>query len=466
MITTKSFSDESQNIETKQLLSQQSSTSIPRHKDDQAIFDLVVVGFGPVSLALAVMLESYLSESDLRILFLEKQTEFAWHPDLLLDGTYVQNHFLKDLATQVDPTSRFTFTNYLHEKGRLWKFINLNLTYISRYEFNDYLKWAATHFAQWVKYSCIVENITPILSSDRTVHKMQVEYMHNGDYQKIYARNVVYAMGQKPHIPDLFGETFGKQVFHALNFKSRFKEISQKASDQRLVIVGGGQSAAQIFNFLLDKYPNGHVTNIMRSVGYKPADDSPYMNEVFDPGFVDYFNSLLPDNQALLLEKLRPTNNGVVQSELILETYNKLYQRAVKNQSGFEVRGCTSIIEAKSTGDRLCLTVKEINTKAVEQIECDYAILSTGFRYQNLLNKSLFPVKDYLTKDEFGRVQIARDYQIVTDSRMKAGLYALGYGERSHGLTETLLSILPVRAKTILDSLSARLFSYTNSVDE
>jgi L-ornithine N5-oxygenase len=466
MIAENLFSDLNENIKTKPFLPQQLLTPRSEYEGDQSVIDLVVVGFGPASLALAIMLDSYLTKNNLRVLFLEKQSEFAWHPNLLIEGTYVQNHFLKDLVTQVNPTSQFTFINYLHEKGRLWKFINLNLTYISRHEFSDYMKWAATHFAQWVKYSCIVQTINPVPSSDQTVHKMQVEYQHNGSKKEIYARNVVYAMGQEPHIPDIFREVFGKRVFHALDFNLRFKEICKNAPNQRLVIVGNGQSAAQIFNFLLDQYPGGQVTNIMRSFGYKPADDSPYMNEVFNPEFVDYFYSLPPDKRDQTLVNLRPTNNGVVQGELIAETYNKLYQRTVINQPGFNIRGYTSVTRAKLMSNGVCLTVEEVNTGVVEQIECDYVILSTGCRYQDMLNKSLSPIKEYLLKDDLGGVQITRDYQIVTDFRMKAGLYALGYAENSHGLTETLLSLLPVRAKNLLDSLVARLSVYGTSINE
>lgn len=47
---------------------------------------------------------------------------------------------LKDLATPSEPRSRFTFLNYLFEKGRLNQFINLGTFLPTRAEYEDYLR--------------------------------------------------------------------------------------------------------------------------------------------------------------------------------------------------------------------------------------------------------------------------------------------------------------------------------------
>lgn len=426
---------------------------------NQKEFDFVVIGFGPVALALAVQLYYCLNENQLSVLFLEKQPGFAWHPNLLLEGTYAQNHFFKDLVTQVDPTSKFTFVNYLHQNERLQKFMNLDLNYISRHECNDYMKWAANYFSKWVQYSSIVQAISPVLKKDeQRVDRMRVEYLQNGIEREVYARNIVYAMGQTPYVPSIFRDSLGERVFHAWDFGLRFQKIIDEAPNQRIAIAGNGQSAAQIFNYLLDKYPRGQVINLMRSKGYKPADDSPFTNEVFEPKFVDYFNSLVPDRQKQVLLELRSTNYGVVQKELIQKIYERLYQREVRDQLGFSLRGYTSVTGAELIGDCVRLTVEEVNTGATDLIDCDYAILSTGYRSMDVLERALLPVSDYLIRDKHEQIQVGRDYQILTDSRMEnIGLYALGYAEHSHGLTETLLSLLPIRTKTVLNSLLKRM---------
>ena len=109
------------------------------------IHDLIGIGFGPSNIALAITLEEKRQEGyDVDSFFIEKQPGFAWHANMMLDNTHMQISFLKDLATMRNPSSHFTFINYLHRKQRLQDFINLKTFFPSRHEFNDYLKWAAS----------------------------------------------------------------------------------------------------------------------------------------------------------------------------------------------------------------------------------------------------------------------------------------------------------------------------------
>ncbi|MET0613290.1 MAG: ornithine monooxygenase, partial [Pseudomonas caspiana] len=54
-----------------------------------------------------------------------------------------------------------------------------------------------------------------------------------------------------------------------------------------------------------------------------------------------------------------------------------------------------------------------------------------------------------------GDFEVDRDYRIKTDSRCKASIYMQGFCEASHGLSDTLLSVLPIRADEIAESLYA-----------
>jgi L-ornithine N5-oxygenase len=92
---------------------------------------------------------------------MEKQTQFAWHAGMQLPGAKMQISFLKDLATPRDPRYRFTFLNYLFEKGRLNQFINLGTFLPTRVEYEDYLRWCAGHFEREgkVAYGMEVEGV-------------------------------------------------------------------------------------------------------------------------------------------------------------------------------------------------------------------------------------------------------------------------------------------------------------------
>lgn len=55
--------------------------------------------------------------SDQKTLFLDQKPSFNWHSELMFSDADMQTSFLKDLVTPVDPTSPYSFLNYLVEHG-------------------------------------------------------------------------------------------------------------------------------------------------------------------------------------------------------------------------------------------------------------------------------------------------------------------------------------------------------------
>lgn len=109
--------------------------------------DILGVGYGPSNLGLAIALQernrAVPQQDRLTSVFVERQLEFRWHPGMLLPGATMQISFLKDLATQRNTRSEYTFLEYLAQRDRLTHFINLQTFFPSRLEFHDYLTWAA-----------------------------------------------------------------------------------------------------------------------------------------------------------------------------------------------------------------------------------------------------------------------------------------------------------------------------------
>lgn len=99
----------------------------------ETIKDLIGVGFGPSNLALAIALEE-LAESQGHALdaqFIDKQQDYRWHGETLATQSELQISFLKDLVSLRNPTSPYSFVNYLHQKQRLADFINLGTFYLA-----------------------------------------------------------------------------------------------------------------------------------------------------------------------------------------------------------------------------------------------------------------------------------------------------------------------------------------------
>jgi L-ornithine N5-oxygenase len=77
-------------------------------------------------------------------------------------------------------------------------------------------------------------------------------------------------------------------------------------AEHRFLVVGGGQSAAEVTRHLHRSYPKALVECAFNSYGFQPADDSPYANKVFDPQAVDHFFDAEDDVRVELMARCAP----------------------------------------------------------------------------------------------------------------------------------------------------------------
>ena len=87
--------------------------------DSTHIHDILGVGIGPFGLGLAALSEPL---DDVDAIFLDQRPEFRWHPGMMIEGSTIQVPFLADLVTMADPTSPYSFLNFLKERRRLYPF--------------------------------------------------------------------------------------------------------------------------------------------------------------------------------------------------------------------------------------------------------------------------------------------------------------------------------------------------------
>lgn len=248
------------------------------------LYDIVCVGFGPAALAIAIaMHERGLSNTYKNVLFLERQAEFGWHTGMLLPGTKMQISFMKDLATMRNPQSYFTFVNYLHKKNRLANFINLSTHTPFRAEFNDYMKWCASHFNDVVRYSQEVVNVSPGKTSSEANGNaidcfwVNTRDVRSGDSQRVCAKHVIVANGGEGSIPEgLQGSNLEDQIIHSSQYLKKVpQKFQEENAEYRFAVVGGGQSAVEISEDLQSRYPKSRVSLVFRDSALRPSDDSP-----------------------------------------------------------------------------------------------------------------------------------------------------------------------------------------------
>ncbi len=260
-----------------------------RRTPPEDVHDLICVGFGPASLAVAVALHDFIESGRIpapgkgsgpKVLFLEKQSRFAWHAGMLLPGAKMQISFIKDMASLRDPTSKFTFLNYLHQNDRLVEFTNLNTFLPARAEYEDYLRWCASHFSDVVQYNNEVVSVSPVAAAGGAGSPVSEFIVASSDRRSgttttYRTKNVLVAIGGQPSIPKCLPSNHPR-VVHSSQYAHLVPQILNKRdAPYRVAVVGAGQSAAEIFNNIQGLYPNSHTSLIMRSEFLKPSDDSP-----------------------------------------------------------------------------------------------------------------------------------------------------------------------------------------------
>jgi L-ornithine N5-oxygenase len=421
------------------------------------VYDVLGIGFGPSNLAVAAAIaeEPAEPEGGLTSLFLERKPGYAWHPGMLLEGAQVQLSFLKDLVTLRNPQSRFSFLCYLKSKGRLDKFANLRNFYPTRIEFNDYYCWVAQQLADRVRYGREVESISPVSTGDGAVELLRVRSRDaaSGAPEEYLCRNLIVATGGVPAFPKGVELPEADGVFHSHQFLNRVKTLyPDPCGTYRFVVVGSGQSAAEIFQYLMNNYPEARVTAALRRFAYKPADDSDFVNEIFFPHMVTFLYGLPETRRRSILREHNDTNYSAVDLDLIKQIYQALYERMIVNDTRVAVQ---PFLELRGVRKAPSGVVAEFWSSAHERpefLEADGVVLATGYvrERRHPLLKDLDP---YLVPDGGSGYRVTRDYRLETRPGFAPEVFLQGFCEDTHGLSDTLLSVLPVRSFEILQAL-------------
>lgn len=169
--------------------------------------------------------------------------------------------------------------------------------------------------------------------------------------------------------------------------------------------------------------------------------------------------------RALICDKA--TNYSVVRLELIEEIYHTMYIQRVKNpdesQWQHRVLPERKIAQVQTHGpkSRMHLHVGSAKGKPdmiagspQEILEVDALMVATGYS-RNAHDELLGSVQHLRPAGQTGW-STARDYKVELDSNKvspQAGIWLQGCNERTHGLSDSLLSVLATRGGEMVNSM-------------
>ncbi|MGI5237781.1 lysine N(6)-hydroxylase/L-ornithine N(5)-oxygenase family protein [Dactylosporangium sp. CA-139066] len=406
--------------------------------------ELLAIGAGPSNLALAVALEEMAPGLARDSLVIERDEEVSWQRGMLLPEALSQVSFLKDLVTLRNPRSRFSFLNYLHATGRLNDFVNMGSFVPYRLELAAYLKWTAEQLKLvGVQRGRECVSVDPLWTNG----VLTGWAARTTDGATIRSRYLVVGAGRDARIPEPLRGVAQERVIHSTQYLPRVAKL-RKDLPYRVTVIGAGQSAAELFTSVQAELPECRPTLVMRSIGLNTYETSKFTNELFFPSFVDEFHAAVPEARARILAQMHHTNYAGLAPGTMDSLYRQVYLDRLSGRSRLRMITMHDLTAARDEGDELVLELTDWRSGTVQELRTDLVLLGTGFSPE--MPRMVRHIADAVGVDD---VAVTRDYRLVIDRPATAAVYLQGVNEATHGIADSLLSVLAPRANDILQDI-------------
>lgn len=371
------------------------------------IYDFIGIGVGPFNLGLACLAAPI---ENLDGFFFDKKENFNWHPGMLLQDTTLQIPFLADLVTLADPTSKFSFLNYLKEQGKIYSFYIRENFLLLRNEYNQYCQWAIkklpnVYFNTEVTY-IEYDAVDAIYIVTTTCTKTQKKAVYK-------TQKLILGTGTTPYIPNSCKKLKGKAIHSASYIHCKTGLQNQK----QITVLGSGQSAAEIFYDLLQEIDDYdyQLNWITRSPRFFPMDYSKLTLEMTSPEYVDYFYNLPEATKDKLLNNQKQLYKGI-NKELIESIFDTIYTKKVVANIDVNLRTnsvCTTA-QFNEVTQKFEIELHQVEEDKKYLHTTDALVLATGYKYE--LPDFLDGISSRIKWDAKGRFATHRNYSIDQDA--------------------------------------------------
>jgi lysine N6-hydroxylase len=404
------------------------------------VYDFVAVGLGPFNLSLACLMAPLKEHAGL---FLERGSQFAWHPGMLMDRCTLQNPFLADLVTLADPTSRFSYLNYCKQQGRIYSCYVRENFYLTRNEYNRYCQWAAAQLDS-VRFQHEVTAIAH--DAEHGLYFVSGRDLRTGRPFEHAARRLVLGVGASPRLPACCAEGEGPYL-HSADYLHHKDELQRRRS---ITVVGSGQSAAEIYRDLLqDIDQHGYSLNwVTRSSRFFQMENAKLVLELISPDYADHFHGLPESAKERVVREQKSVYNGI-NGELINTLYELLDERRDELRGrtrllpNMELRAC----RRSGGGHELEFVHTELGSRYRHQ--ADGLVFATG--YAPRVPRFVEGIRHRIDWDAAGRYHQQRSYAVDVEGRE---IFVQNAGCHSHGVTNPDLGLACHRNACIIRALT------------
>lgn len=406
---------------------------------------VLAVGCGPFNLGLAALTVP----TDLSIAVLDGRDAFSWHAGMMIDGSTIQVPFMADLVTMADPTSPYSFLNYLKSNGRLYPFYIRESFYPLRAEYDRYCRWVAEQLST-LHFGHHVEHLT--YDSDTDLY--EAHYVTRVGRGVARGRHLVLGVGTAPQWPEALSSVADDDaVCHTADYLDRRASLE---AAERVTIVGSGQSAAEVFHDLLLRREGreGLLTWVTRSPRFFPMEYTKLTLEMTSPEYVDHFHALDVETRDRLGREQRSLYKGI-SGDLIDAIHDSLYRLSLDSEPQARLGSAQEVTAAERTPEGLRLSLRHLDTGELSTITSDAVVAATGYapRAPELLAPLAADPATGVHLDGRGRPHVTRDFTL-DDGRGR--IFVQNGEEHTHSLTAPDLGMGPYRNSVILNTILGR----------
>lgn len=403
------------------------------------IYDIIGIGAGPSNLSLAA-----LSSENIKAVYIERETKFSWFEGMEFSFADLQVSYIKDLVSLADPTNSYSFLNYLHCKNKLLHFINAKFDSISRKEYADYLGW--------------VFNRLPCISTGEAVVSIDFDddFIVTTNKRTLRGKNISIGVGKIPYIPEFSSVHIGDKNFSITEYKRNEKSIA----GSRVLIVGGGQSGAEVFYEMIKKEKDEapqHVYWVSSRENFQPMDDSPFANDLYLPCHIDFLGQLTQGQKDKYIRDNTLASDGISEKTL-KDIYQLLYKKRFVD---YEKPSCTllpgrEVKKVTKDGQRWTVDTTHKTLGIDEEYKADVIIWANGLKYAP--KKFLKPIDSLISKigDEY---LVDENYAAVWQGPKDRNIFLLNSVRSQKGLSDPNLSLMAWRSRKILDKIEDKKLS-------
>lgn len=407
------------------------------------VHDAVGIGVGPFNLGLAALTDPI---AELDLVFVDARPAFDWHPGMMLDTAHLQVPFMADLVTLADPTSPYSFLNYLKQTGRIYRFYIRENFYPLRAEFNAYCQWVAdslpdVHFG---------ERVTGV-DYDDGAYSVHTDGPQGPKVRR--GRRLILGTGTQPNVPEAARAITeaGGLVLHNADYLARKAELQSRSS---ITVVGSGQSAAEIYCDLLQDLPSrGYELNwVTRSGRFFPLEYTKLTLEMTSPEYVDYFHALPESTRDRLVATQKNLYKGI-DSDLINTIYDTLYAQSLHGEPRTRLLTHMELLDASyhPRTDSHTLTLHHGEQDRGHLLETDAVVLGTGYAYRE--PDFLAGISGRIRRDSAGRFDVDRTYGIGT---APGEIFVQNAELHTHGFVSPDLGMAAYRNSVIIAQMLGR----------